>query len=333
MSEQTFKPKIEQVPARVYAVDEIRATWSTPDAVGVIRMGDMMTDFFDACVDGREEGKIIGSPGGDAAVLVEMVSAIKHVYGKDLTPDETENLLRWYVGTFGTFYHHTDSHALETMLHGDKDKGIAPVTALADWGITTVEQLREELKNPQPERQVTLLGALTNPNYMGCGHLREMLNSPESYGVDPQIVRNVLGAFFNMLWNGSVDEKEKLNFTILEGSHAEGAVLLVDTDVEIFDEDTLLPTLAPMVGGKSVFVYHPRVVQFMHMAVATRMIADGLFDLDASRLNEMQRYLADLETKDTQETVKRLGFGLPLYSVMYTQEQLRKLWEITTKNT
>ena len=59
---------------KLYTAEEIQNHLDNPDNVKWERAGDLLGKLYGSCVDGREDGHIVGNPGGDIAILAEVRS-------------------------------------------------------------------------------------------------------------------------------------------------------------------------------------------------------------------------------------------------------------------
>ena len=93
----------------------MEAYLNDPDNVVWVRAGQLLEDISDACVDGREDEPVVGTPGGDTALFANVVIAYGKAVGREFSDHEIKTIFRWYVNNFGSFYMHTDIHALHRL--------------------------------------------------------------------------------------------------------------------------------------------------------------------------------------------------------------------------
>lgn len=292
---------------KLYTAGEIEDHLSNPNNVEWERAGDLVGRLYGSCVDGREDGCIVGSPGGDIALLAEAVISNAKIVGKELTPAELGQVFLWFLDTFGSFYMHTDHHALEHLLKSlKKDSRFTRK-------FYTVDEVLEYVKKPESAQQLRLLDHLMDPANVGCGHLREMLKDPAAYGVSRKVLYGLIRAFFDVMWNGSEKQKKELVYRILEGDHNEGAVVEICVFGKV-DNETLIPMVRPAGKDISMFVVHPQVSEYMHRTIAQALAKSHLFpgitDEQAKRIFETMQGMLSTEVR---ETVSRLALILPHY--------------------
>src|SRR3989339_525375 len=162
---------------KLYTSQEVLEHLQNPDNVKWERAGDLLGKLYGSCVDGREDGHIVGNPGGDIAILAEAVIANARIVGKELTLIELSRAFGWYLEVVGSVYMHTDHHALLHLgksLQGDPRIGRK---------FANVDDVLKFVQNPEPKQQLRLLDHLLEPNNIGCGHLKLMLQDPAAYGM------------------------------------------------------------------------------------------------------------------------------------------------------
>lgn len=142
----------------------------------------------------------------------------------------------------------------------------------------------------------------------GCGHIRLARMHAKTYDLnenDIEFIDNALGDL----------KKRGAHETILEGDHAEGAVIQVSGNYSIFPRFRLEDTDA------EVFVFHATLAAARHRKLAELLIEGKAIKLFPGGDAE---YLADAFFEVTEnhlfETSKQLAQGLPLYAVEFKVE-------------
>jgi rhodanese-related sulfurtransferase len=280
-----------------------------PQHVRWIRTASLMATGSESCIDGREPHAVIGTPGGDAGELLLALSATEKASAERLTPHALSVLLDAWVETFGRLYMHSDVHALE-VLRGELGKdarfsGSAGVLGSA----AAVEAL---VRHPPRELEPALLEHLVEPDSVGCGHLRAMLLSPESYQVRRELVVAVLRGVFERLWR----RPESIDWVVLSGEHHERAVVVVQLEGEVRPY-TKVPAIAPSSQLGQAFVAHPQVAAYLREQNA-HFLLEQLPSLrqrvSVEQLSATMRALADVQL---DATLSRLAAGLPRYEVRF----------------
>ena len=288
--------------------EEVMDYLNTPGNVVGIRAGELLGRAVLFCVDGREDGAIVGTPGGDVSLLTEAIIAIGNETDKKLEVNEISNVFNWYLDTFGSFYMHTDTHGLEHLMGMlNKDKRV-------EKKIETVKEMEAELRKPQNIDKELLLELLVNPKNVGCGHLRLMLEDAAGYHVSQKVIERIIESYFKTLWRND-EQSEKLVFRVLEGNHEERAVVVIKVPGDI-SEDTIIPMVRPSNGDLSMFVAHPQVVSWMHKNVAFELAKSGIFEevteQDAEKIAESMDRLGGEELR---QTTSHLASGLPIHEI------------------
>ncbi len=306
--------QVSHVPGKkkTYSEQEVATYLEKEGNVEWVRLGDLLDRQYDACVDGRETRAIVGNPGGDVSRLAEAVIAVGQVAGRHFNPGEILKIFDWYVDHFGTFYMHTDEHALEHLaefLHSGYG-----AKRMGERHFHSASEMYEYVMKPDAEMQVFLSRYLLDPRFMGCGHMKLMMQKPAQYGMSEKVLRSLSVAFFDSLWNVP-SVADKLVYRVLEGDHAEGAVVNILVEEGKLGEDTMVPMVKPTDGKFSIFVNHPQVVRFLNEKVAYLLAEEGgkiIKDLQVDP-KAVVAHMEHLQSEGTRQTVSTLAGDLPGY--------------------
>ena len=276
-----------------------------------VKLAAFLTTSQTSCVDGREDRAIIGTPGGDAGELVLGLAAAEIVSGGQVDLGHVPELTRAFADTFGGIYLHTDNHALNHLartLKGDSrlEAAVTPLYTIDDW--------EEFLRRPPMHLRDALLEHLIEPDNIGCGHLKLALLNSDAYKVRPGIVREVFRAFYRGLWDGAAD----LEWVVLGGDHAEGAVVNVTVERDLWPFSQV-PMLSPSVGGVQMFVNHPQVVTFIREQTARFLstTVENLLPIGKDASEGLLTEIPKLGGVQATETLVALAGGLPTFSVHF----------------
>ncbi len=278
-------------------VADIQGDLSDRDRVRRTKAANLLLHGTQACVDGRDAHAIVGTPGGDAGELILALATAEALGGFQFSVEAVERVFTSYLDAFGHFYLHTDVHAARRWLLS------AEVPLVEDT------DLAEVLHSPPVARRDALLASVTKPEHVGCGHLRLSLQHADAYGVRPALVEAVLGAYFQRLWAA----EGRLEFVVLQGDHAESAIVEVDMGGPVHAFSTI-PLVSPRVGETEVFVVHPQVSAFIRRENAAFLL-EAVPSLMASGVDE-QAFLASqhaLAHQQLTETIRRLAPRLPSF--------------------
>lgn len=264
-----------------------------------------------SCVDGREDRAIIGTPGGDAGEFLLGLASVEHVAETGLDLTHMGHLLRAFADTFGGMYFHTDNHALNRLVRSLRsDPRIEPAVAT----LHTIDHWETFLRQPPRELRRALLDHLLQPDHIGCGHIKLALTKPEVYGMRPALIASFLQSFYDGLWNGARD----FHWVVLGGDHAEGAVVNVTLEGELWPFSAI-PMIAPSIGGAQMFVNHPQVVG--HLRQQTARFLHGpvghLLPVSANRGDQLDRAIPELGATQAAATLSALAAGLPVFNVHF----------------
>jgi hypothetical protein len=259
----------------------------------IVPIHDLQGELSVGCVDGRQTACVASAPGGNAGLFILLLSTLESESGDELAATKVAALFRSYLDHFGTFYLHTDRHAMDRLA---ATLGVDPAG---------VEEL---VRRPPAGLRERLAAEIAAPAHVGCGHLREMLLRPAAYDVRPGLVEAVLQVFFEALW----DRDPRLTFDVLGGDHHECAVARVR--VESREEGRPLLTVCPHHGDLELFVHHPDAVGYLEAAHAVFLIARGMLAPEsASSFIAAQN---DRSERQLATTLESLAPGLPVFDVL-----------------
>lgn len=261
-----------------------------------------------SCVDGRDDHGVIGTPGGDAGELLLGLAAAERVRGRPFEARDVLRLLEHHIDTFGRFYMHSDTHAMNRMIIDGfrKDDRIIPHLG----SMFAAEEWRRWMLKPPAAVREALLSHLTRPENIGCGHLKFAMTANDDYGVRRELAEHFLRAFHTLRWAGAPE----FEFVVLGGDHVEGAVanVVVKGDLHSY---TRVPLVSPMVAGRQMFVNHPQVTAFLRREQAAHLVECGaVAPADADRLVET---LTTLGPQQAGATLGRLARGLPVFELTF----------------
>lgn len=283
------------------------------DRVRWTKAATLMLQGTQACVDGRDAHAIVGTPGGDAGELVLALASAEAMSGRNFTAPEVEEIFDAYLEAFGHFYLHSDDHALAALVddlaHARPDAGLP--------GADEHEAAMALLRRPPAELQAAVAERLADPRFVGCGHLRLMLEHSEEYSVRRELVAAVIGAFYRRLWEGH----PALELVVLHGGHHESAVLQVELDTPQVRPYSRIPLVSPRLGDTEIFVSHPQVAHFVRQQNASFLLEQVPL-LRATGLDEGS-FLGRLDELAEQQAAATLGYladGLPRYTVRFAGE-------------
>ncbi len=276
-----------------------------------IQVGGLLLRGHENCVDGREDHPIIGTPGGDAGELLLLLATAERVNHPDFDLDRRiPALLTDYLDTFGQFYMHTDTHALENLLHALHQDPRFRDHVPAEGDMQHAELL---VRHPPESLRPALMEHLLRPSNVGCGHLRLILEHPEEYEVRVELIEAMLRAVFEALW----EQREGLEYEVLRGSHEEGAIVSVTVEGPI-RSFTWVPEVRPHVLGTQIFINHPQVSAHLRRHATLFLIdREPWMHISASQEGAFLNALDELAAVQLEATVRHLAPTLPIFDVHF----------------
>lgn len=269
-------------------------------------MGEVLRRVDEVCSDGRGTMRAVCNLGGKSGSFINQMSSVEEEEGHDYTEAEVEtNLLRYLEHFHGDIHLHTSDHAMQD---------------LATHLNVSKPQMYLLIHNPGA-RMEEVLDALTDPRFVGCGHLRGMLAMPENYeGIRPGLVRSFIRVFFKLHWSGRRGIQNRMRLSTMIGDHAEHATFTVESTVPDADIDssTLTPTLQPKVQFEQdhrvqelqAFIAHTGVArQEDKWFASVAPIVTGIRNINQALLAQIERRRRD---GTTHATLDALASHLPI---------------------
>ncbi len=132
----------------------------------------------------------------------------------------------------------------------------------------------------------------------GCGHLRHAGNDPEAYGLVHEDMTAIFAYLVSLREQGATE-------VVLQGDHAESAVLVVDSDTigVRHGDDT----------GQQAFVYHARLDEIFLTSLAVALAE--IPEIQYLGVETVLHALIQVSKQQRDETLSRLAKGSPIYSV------------------
>ena len=164
------------------------------------------------CLDGRAKTENMYTPGGDAGEFILALIVYEDLTDQTLSQEKVEEYLNAYLEcmTPNSFIMCQDEHAVD---HLEKE--------------LDVEGL--DLHNPHSDQHESIIDSLKSHENQGDQHLSLLLQHPDLYSIEPTIVKHFIEAFYNILWDHSNPNHDRLTLRILEGHHKENAFLEIKT--------------------------------------------------------------------------------------------------------
>lgn len=270
------------------------------------KAGALLIGANQSCVDGRDAHPVVGTPGGDAGELLLALAVLEAERGRPLTAAELRSHFDAYLSAFGRFYMHSDEGALAFLATDPRFSDAVGERGLSDF-----------LAHPPAQLEAELAEVLSEPEHVGCGHLRLVLSHPEAYGVRVELARSLIQLALRRRWQG-----EPVDFVVLSGDHRESAVLNIHVDAEIH-AFTRIPTVAPRVADKELFVHHPEVSAWIRRENAAFLFAsDPWLRARPDRRDAFLERLERMGEGQLHETLERLAGDLPVYEARVIDDRV-----------
>lgn len=303
----------EPEPGVPFSRDDVERHLGDPRNVRWIKLAAMMSHAHFSCVDGRDERGVVGTPGGDAGEFLLSLASLERVGCAPLDEGDVAAAFHAHVEAFGAFYLHSDVLTFQSLA---ESLAADPRLASAADRLGDPWKLRELFRHPDPRLRDPLLEHLLQPEGLGCGHLRLMLQHSDEYGLRRDLIVHFLRAFFREWWSGDPD----LRFMVLPGEHQEAAVLNIRLDQEVWGP-VPIPLVSPASGSRQMFVHHPGVTAYMRSSLVRFHLAGmGTVPLVRGAAERLEGTFTELGERQMAATLGRLAGGLPVYDVAFRRD-------------
>eukprot|EP00741_Cyanophora_paradoxa_P001282 tig00000475_g1239.t1 len=266
-----------------------------------------------SCIDGRSHKAILGTPGGTISeFLLALAAFIKK--GFTVPNEDTVQALvdlyteRYTIPWVRQFYMHTDDHSVEAMAH----------ELHVDFAT-----LKANLHNPPGYLRPALVAMSATPAFMGCGHVKNTINNPHTYGIDANVTTWAVRSFTRALWADASRGAGRFVLEVLDGDHNEGAVILVKSagckgsSAEVAPhQGALAPGSKPAIGDGEAFIFHYADVPTLREFNA-KFFANDVRPLTALSAVAYADVVADINgifAPGLNYTVQKLASTLPMYN-------------------
>jgi len=269
-----------------------------------VKLGELEEHGELSCIDGRHNHCIIGAPGGNMGEFILLLSAIEQQLNIQLENSLIDSLLNEFLNSFGKFYMHTDTHAVQNLLQESTQ-----IKALSKWTshFNNAEAFFDALQTLDEKKAKHILPLLLSANNIGCGHIQLLIKNSKLYRTRTALVEMTLKNFFLQLWKGN----KKIHYAMLEGEHNEKCVINIDSQHEI-NENTLVPYICNK-NKESKFVNHSVARHFFLQqgsTLLTKIARQHNINIDQQTLFEEAIKLSVFQLNSTLD---KLATDLPTF--------------------
>lgn len=206
---------------------EVRIAQDNMAKRGIVQFADPDKSTW-SCIDGRTEGAVFGTPGGDTGEFLTALAPVLKAANvpKNEIAATTSELFFQYMDEIATtkrpFYMHTDQKSMDAALaFFEENYPGKKFGKMLDADEVTQKFLNDEVASAAA--------------FTGCGHLKLMMGDPTGYGVPFEASTSMIQSFFQYAWGHRSDGKtalhshdhKHLDHAILPGGHAEIGILQV----------------------------------------------------------------------------------------------------------
>jgi hypothetical protein len=282
-------------PGKTDAVDadSIRAAFTS---VANLEWAHVPQSSFSG-MDGRNDEKVLGTPGGDMGEFIQALHAYAQVAGSELTFDDTLELFEKYLTVMSRekFTYETDERAYMRLVIAAGCRNLH----IADMG-------------GMKRKKEALIANLVNPDHIGDPFIKFLASNTTQLNLKTNLIKNALAAYHTVLWTSPSPLAEKLCYLELKGSHKEGALVTIKTPAYCTDQG-----LAPMVSQQMacpapVMVYHKEPVKLFRRELVSAMTAGT--DIDPRDVLTVYNVMAE---GLMEKFWGSFGAGLPSYTVEF----------------
>jgi hypothetical protein len=203
--------------------------------------------------DGRNEEKVLGTPGGDMGEFIQAIHAYAKVTGATLKEEEIDAMFNKYlkVMTRSKFFYQTDERAYMKL---------ALATGCRNLHISEIGGMKRKKEE--------VLTQIAVPEHIGDPFIRYLATNATSLELNSDYIHAALAAYHRVLWTKPSPLSEKICYLEVKGPHQEAALINIKTPSYCVDQG-----LAPMVSSQfacpaPVFVNHVDAVKLLRREMA-----------------------------------------------------------------
>lgn len=223
--------------------------------VGSIQWAHTMQTFFQS-TDPRGQERELSTLGGDLGEFLMVMGAIESEQSVEFSKDDVTAKLALYLAVMSKekFFFSIDAPAIETF----KTYCGCPNLNIAD---------------PPDAKKDLLLNATKDAASMGDEFFNKVVADAAAYGLRPELVQNVIAAFFSTMWNKSDPLHRKIKFVLLKGDYDPKAFVMVKTP-GYCNAQLLAPMISPELCGKQMGIYHGDASVLLRTEIAGVLLLD-----------------------------------------------------------
>jgi len=250
----------------------------------VSKLGFSLTSSsFFSCCDSRSQYAVLGTPGGDIGEFILALGAVEYLLGRVYNADEVSLVFQDYLQVMSLagkkhFYMHTDMEA---------EGKLSTASGVFD--------VRNPVDHVERNKLITLS---TNPDHVGCQHLKGLLTDSASYGIRKELVEDMIKAFLNIFYDSDNPLSSSLLYVTLKPPTRKTSGLYIYAPDRCHGA---APEIVPDTGNSSSFVYHHRHVIFYRQDLI-RYLSWKNSDIDSIRLDYQINRIATLQGPKVEST-------------------------------
>jgi len=251
-------------------------------------------------LDGRNDEKVLGTPGGDMGEFIQALNAYTKVSNKVFTADEVSAIFERYlkVMTRNKFFYETDERSYLK---------IAVATGCKNLHVAEMGGLRH--------KREAYLSVIATPEYIGDRFIRFLAQNSTDLGLVPEYVQYALAAYHKVLWTNPSEKAQKLCYLEVKGKgDTHKALVNIMTPIFCVDQG-----LAPMVSQQlacpaPVLINHPDAVKILRRELVSVFKYDGEPKVDP---RDVLAAYNELAQENLDKYWGEVGTDLPIYNVEF----------------
>lgn len=275
--------------------DAIRAAF---EQVATLEWAHIAQASFSS-LDGRNDEKVLGTPGGDMGEFIQALSVFGKLRQKQLTKEEVQHLFEKYLKTMtrSKFTYETDEKAYIRL-------------AVA----TGCRNLRVAEMGAMKHKREAFLEQVAFPDHIGDPFIKFLAKNATELDLDSEYIHSALAAYHNVLWTNPSKLSKKLCYLETKGpSQQEAAVVFIKTEPYCVDQG-----LAPMVSQQlacaaPVYVSHSEAVRVFRRELVS-IITEGSNDVKPS---DVMAALNQFAEANLSKFLAEVAPHLPVYTVEF----------------
>lgn len=208
-----------------------------------------------SATDGRNDEKVLATPGGDMGEFIQALMAYGKVSKSDLTQEQVNEMFTRYIKTMTAekFTYETDekSYVKLAIATGCRNLRIAEMAGMK-------------------RKKEALLEQIGNPEFIGDPFIKFLATNGTALDLDTKYISMGLAAYHTALWGPTV-VADRLCYIEVKGPHREAALVDINVPPYCIDQGLVPMVSQQLTCAAPVFIRHKDAVKLLRRTLVASM--------------------------------------------------------------